>query len=293
VGWRFGAVSLGIYKKAYDLFILPSCQLLAPILAVVVTTLSRKNKDLNEYKRYFLTGLGIVAFLGMAMSASLTLTGKDLVRCLLGSQWGESGKIFTFFAPGIGLMLVYQTTSWIHLSMGTTARWLRWTVVELAVTGMLFLVGMKWGPAGVAGAWTTSYCVLIVPGFLYALKPLNFSITLILSSTWRYAVAALVAAFACARVLKYMPMPPHLAINGLGGAIVRIVAYNALFGLLYLLLIVVLFGSMEPLRQFGRLMPDLLPQISFLRRGKKSKVQHFSAKNGEPAIAEIGLDNTP
>lgn len=177
--------------------------------------------------------------------------------------------------------------------MGTTARWLRWTVIELAVTGMLFLVGMKWGPVGVAGAWTTSYCVLIVPGFLYALKPLNFSITLILSSTWRYAVAALVAAFACARVLKYMPMPPHLAINGLGGAIVRIVAYNALFGLLYLLLIVALFGSMEPLRQFGRLMPDLLPKISFLRRGKKNKVQHFSPKNGEPEIAEIGLDNTP
>jgi PST family polysaccharide transporter len=293
VGWRFGAVALGFYKKAFDLFILPSCQLLAPILAVVVTTLSRKNKDMAEYKRYFLMGLGIVAFLGMAISASLTLTGKDMVRCLLGGQWGESGRVFTYFAPGIGLMLVYQTTAWIHLSMGTTARWLRWTVVELGLTGMLFLVGLRWGLVGVAGAWTTSYCVLMIPGFLYALRPLNLPITSILSTIWRYAAAAAVAGVACARALKDMPLPSHLAINGLGRAIIRIAAYNALFGLLYLLFIIALFGSADPLRQFARLLPDLLPQIRSWRRGKKRNVELLGPKSGEAVITEVGLENAP
>lgn len=294
VGWRFGAVALGFYKKAYDLFVLPSCQLLAPILAVVVTTLSRKNKDLKEYKRYFLTGLGIVAFLGMAASASLTLTGKDIVRCLLGAQWGEAGRIFVYFAPGIGLMLIYQTTAWIHLSMGTTARWLRWTVIELALTGTLFMVGLRWGPVGVAGAWTTSYLVLMIPGFLYALKPLDLPITAVLSTVWRYAFAAIVAAITCARALRDMPMPPQLATNGLGQAITRIVLYNLLFGVLYLLIIVALYRSMEPLRQFAKLVPDLVPQASSWGSGARGKVErNASATCGEPAISEIRLENTP
>jgi len=272
VGWRLGAVALGFYKKAYDLFVLPSGQLLAPILAVVVTTLSRKNNDLKEYRRYLLRGLSIVAFSGMAIGASLTLTGKDVVRCLLGPQWGESGRIFLYFAPGIGLLLIYQTTAWIHLSMGTTMRWLRWTVIELAVTVSLFLVGLRWGPAGVAGAWTISYCVLMIPGFLYALRPLNLSIAIILQTVWRYALAAVAAAAICFLVLRKMPMPPQVAIGGLGQAILRILVNNMLFGLLYLVLLVVLFGSMEPLQQLVRLLPDLLPGFSSWRLGAKSKV---------------------
>ena len=103
VGWRFGAPALGFYKKAFDLFVLPSCQLLSPVLAVVVNTLSRKNKDRDDYKRYFLKGLCIVAFVAMAAGADLTLVGRDLVRVLLGPGRGEAGRIFTYFAPGIGL----------------------------------------------------------------------------------------------------------------------------------------------------------------------------------------------
>lgn len=285
VGWRLGAVALGFYKKAFDLFVLPSSQLLAPILAVVVTTLSRKNNDLKEYRRYFLRGLSIVAFAGMAISASLTLIGRDVVRCLLGSQWGESGRIFLYFAPGIGLLLLYQTTAWIHLSMGTTMRWLRWTVIELSVTGVLFLGGLKWGPSGVAAAWTSSYCVLMIPGFLYALRPLNLSIMVILQTVWRYALAAIVAAAICYRVLRDMPMPSQLVNGGLGQAIAKILVNNVLFGLLYLVLLVVLFGSMEPLLQLLRLLPDLLPGFSSWRPGAKTQVGHIApSPTGDPAL---------
>jgi len=48
------------------------------------------------------------------------------------------GAGLLLFAPGIGLLLIYQTTARIHLSMGTNMRWLRWTVVELTLTGALF-----------------------------------------------------------------------------------------------------------------------------------------------------------
>jgi len=265
VGWRFGAPALGFYKKAFDLFVLPSCQLLSPVLAVVVNTLSRKNKDRDDYKRYFLKGLCIVAFVGMAAGADLTLVGRDLVRVLLGPKWGEAGRIFTYFAPGIGLMLIYQTSGWIHLSLGTTARWLRWTVFELSVTGGLFLLGLRWGPVGVAGAWTTSFCVLMVPAFWYAGKPIELPVAVVLKTVWRYIAAGLIACLACVGIMPWLPLSTT---PGVFGAIARIVTNSALFTLLYLGAVVVLFGGVEPLRQFVQLMPDLLPGMSSRRKSR-------------------------
>jgi O-antigen/teichoic acid export membrane protein len=259
VGWRFGASSLGFYKKAYDLFVLPSGQLLAPIVAVVVTTLSRLNKDRDSYKRHFLKGLSIIAFVGMAAGAELTLMGRDLVRVLLGPNWSESGRIFTYFAPGVGLMLVYQTQSWIHLSIGTVGRWLRWTVIELSVTGTLFLLALRWGPAAIAAAWTSSFCILMIPAFWYAGQPIELPLAAVIGAVWRYLVASIVAGLACAGIVYSITRRPLVASSGVVGAIGSIAAKSALFTLLYLAAVVVLHASLEPLREFVRIVSDLLP----------------------------------
>ena len=60
-------------------------------------------------------------------------------------------------------MLLYGTNGWIHLSIGRADRWFRWTIVELAVTAGLFLLGLRWGPAGVAVACVASYWILSIP----------------------------------------------------------------------------------------------------------------------------------
>jgi polysaccharide transporter, PST family len=263
VGWRFGAPALGFYKKAYDLFILPSGQLLSPIVAVVVTTLSRLNKDRENYKRYFLKGLGIVALVGMGTGANLTLIGPDLVRVLLGPKWGESGRIFTYFAPGVGLMLVYQTQSWIHLSIGTAVRWLHWTVIELTVTGILFLLALRWGPVGIAAAWTSSFCILTLPAFWYAGRPIGLPVASVVGAIWRYMVASVVAGIACAAIVRpILRLHPLSLASGFDGAVARIVTNSTVFVLFYLGMIVVLYGSREPLQEVVRLVPELLPGIS-------------------------------
>jgi len=145
VGWRFSAQALGFYKKAYDLFALSASQLVSPLTAVAVAALSRLNQNSVQYKRYLLSSLGVVAFVGMGLGVDLTLVGKDVIRLLLGPGWEESGRIFTYFGPGIGIMLLYGTHGWIHLSIGTADRWFRWGIVEFAFTFLLFLVALPLG----------------------------------------------------------------------------------------------------------------------------------------------------
>ena len=97
VGWRFSTLSLGFYKKAYDLFVLPSNQLVSNISEVIISAMSKWRSDQVQYRRYFLRGLSVLAFVGMGLGADLTLVGKDLIRLLLGPGWEVSGEIFTVF----------------------------------------------------------------------------------------------------------------------------------------------------------------------------------------------------
>lgn len=257
VGWQFGAESLGFYKKAYDLFALSLSQLVSPLSVVAVAALSRLKDDAAQYQRYFLRSLALLAFVGMGLGADLSLVGRDLIRVVLGSRWGEAGSIFVFFGPGIGVMLLYYTHGWIHLSIGTANRWLRWGVIEFVVTGLLFVAGLPWGAVGVAAAWTVSFWVLLVPSFWYAGKPVGFGVKPVLETIWRYIVASLAATAASVWVVGHFH--PFGAETGIVGALARMVTVSALFGALYLIAVVALHRSFEPFTQVVKLLPDMLP----------------------------------
>ncbi len=257
VGWRFGSDSLGLYKKAYDLFVLPANQLLMPVQEVALSTLSRLDRESSQYRSYFLNGLSILAFIGMAMGAILTLEGKDLIRLLLGARWDASARIFIFFGPGIGIMLVYHTIGLLHLSLGKADRWFRWVLVEFTVTGLLFLLGLRWGPAGVAAAWTVSFWVLFIPAFWYAGKPIRFGVAPMLATIWKYVLASLTATVATVAISHEMP---SLALApGIPGVLLRIVTISLIFLVFYLGAVIILYGGPGELYGFAKLALDVLP----------------------------------
>jgi PST family polysaccharide transporter len=263
VGWRFGPAPLGFYKKAYDLFVLPVNQLSAPLTSVAVSALSRLKGDPRQHERYFLGALSILAFVGMGLGAALTLVGKDLILMLLGPRWEESGRIFTFFGPGIGMMLLYFTHGWIHLSIGRADRWCSWGIVELAVTGLLFLLGLRWGPAGIAVAWVVSFWVLTIPALWFARRPIGLGIGPVVSAVWKYVVASALAGVACVAITPRLPLPGAMtSLAALG----RIAIVSALFGMLYVGAVILLHGGLAPLHQVVRLLQDMAPASMLSRR---------------------------
>ena len=104
-----------------------------------------------------------------------------------------AGRIFALFGPGIGVMLLYNTHGWIHLSIGCPERWFRWGLLEFVCTATLFLVTLPWGPSGIAFAWTASYFILMLPGLWYAGKPVGLGIGAMVAVIWKYFVASVVA----------------------------------------------------------------------------------------------------
>lgn len=260
VGWHFGSSALGFYKKAYDLFALSAGQLTSPLTNVAVSALSRFKPRSSQYREQLLSALSCMAFVGMGLSAILTLIGKDLIRLLLGPGWEPAGLIFTFFAPGIGFMLIYYTHGWIHLSIGRADRWFRWGLLEVAVTCLLFLLALPWGPIGIAVAWTTSFLILTIPALWYAGKPIDFGIAPVLATVWRYVIASLLAGCSTAGIIR--EFPSLLAASD--SAIAGIAKTCALFGTLYLGAVVLLHGGWAPLYRVAKLLREMISLHRYL-----------------------------
>lgn len=256
VGWRFSAEQLGFYKKAYDLFALSATQLVSSISVVVVSALSRVNRDMDQYKRYFFGAVTAMAFIGMGLGANLTLVGSDLIRVLLGAKWGPAGQIFTFFGPGVGVMILYYTHGWIHLSIGRPDRWFRWAIFEFFVTVALFLVALPYGPKGMAVAWTVSFWILTIPGIWYAGRPIGLKITPVLKIVWRYLAASLIASAATYLAIGHMPQ--LMAVGGVSGALLRVVVISALVDFLYIGAVVALHGGFAPVEQMVQLVREVV-----------------------------------
>jgi O-antigen/teichoic acid export membrane protein len=257
VGWRFGAPALGFYKKAYDLFVLPQTQLLAPIGAVAVSALSRVNRDRELFERYFLRAVSVLALVGMGIGADFALVGGDLIRFLFGPGWDEAGRIFALFGPGIGVMFLYNTQGWIHLSIGRPDRWLRWGLLEFMFTVPLLILGLRWGPSGVALAWTTSYFLLMFPGFWYAGKPIGLSVGPVFGVIWRFFVASVGAG--CGTLLVNRAIPLFATAYGTSGAFLRVACVSLVFVGFYLVGVIALHQGVKPLYETVSLMGDLLP----------------------------------
>jgi PST family polysaccharide transporter len=225
--------------------------------------MSKWKSDQVQYRRYFLRGLSVLAFVGMGLGAVLTLVGKDLIRLLLGPGWEVSGQIFTVFGPGVGIMLIYYTHGWIHLSIGRADRWFRWGVIEIAVTVLLFFLALRWGPTGIAAAWTASFWILILPAFWYAGKPIDFGIGPVLAAFWKFALASLLAGGACAWMIRAVA---PLAVAGSIALLLRIATVSVVFLVLYVAAVIALHGGLEPLHQIARLLPDMIPGGRFIFR---------------------------
>jgi len=243
IGWRFGPASLGLYRKAWDLFVMPA-NLSAPLTAVAVSTLSRLTGQEHHRSRHLLETLSTMAFVGMGLGAGLTLAGHDLIRVLLGPGWDEAGRLFTLLGPGIGVMLLYGTHGWMHLALGRPDRWVRWGLVELSVAGALFLLALPWGPAGIAVAWTVTFWILVLPALWYAGQD-RLGIGALVDAVWRYAVASAVAGALAVLIVPFVTWAPTP--SSVIASIVRIATTSVVFGALYLGAVVALHRGAAPL----------------------------------------------
>ena len=257
VGRFLGSQALGAYDRAFQLSAMLPSQLAVPLNSVAMPAFSRLARDPARFRHTFLTLLSILAFVCMPLSAIVTLTGRELIRLLLGPQWESAGQILPVFGLSTGLMLMYFTHGWLHLSLGTPDRWLRWAGMAFVVTIGLLMAGLPFGPLGVAAAYSASLYILTVPAIWYAGRPVELKVSAIVGGAWKFFVAALGAGLLGWFVTTVWG-PTATPFNHLS-PVVRIAASIILCVSSYLLFVVMLHRGVEPISQFICLVRDMIP----------------------------------
>jgi O-antigen/teichoic acid export membrane protein len=253
LGRWHGAWLLGQYDRAYHLSNLPASQLLSPLHSVALATLSRIKDDHERFCRYYLKAVSTLALVGALAALLLVTAARDLIQLLLGPSWGEAGRLLMALGPGVCAFMVYETYTWLHLSLATPERWLRWNIFSTVLTVGAFLWGVQYGAMGMAVAYSSVKFGLMVPGIWYASRPVSLSMARFIQAIWVPFAAALTVAAVWALTLHFGYWSfagPSATFLDLGRNVVVVAASAAL---LYVGVVLLFARSLKPLRDMREL----------------------------------------
>lgn len=162
IGKFWGAQNLGLFSKAGQLVALPSEQIDEPLATVAVPVLSRL-EDSERYRRAYLRMLEKVMLLTMPAITLLIVSADAVVQIILGSQWTAASQIVFFLGIAAMLQPVLNTMGWLFLSQGRSREMLQWSMINAPISIASILIGLRWGPVGVAASYSLTRVIIVNP----------------------------------------------------------------------------------------------------------------------------------
>jgi O-antigen/teichoic acid export membrane protein len=150
IGWYWGAGPLGLYSRAYNLLMLPVRQLSGPAGSVAVPAFSRIHDDPERFARYYLRAVNLIIWISAPVFGFLFVAAMPVIVLVLGSKWGEAAPVFQILVISALGQLLLDSTIWLFVSRGQSARLLKLLLFVSPVMVGSFAFGLRFGIKGVA-----------------------------------------------------------------------------------------------------------------------------------------------
>jgi O-antigen/teichoic acid export membrane protein len=220
LGRYWGAESLGIYGRAYQLISFPTANLSSAIGTVAIAALSRLQNDPILFKSYFLKGYALANSITIPATIFCAMFADDIIMIMLGPKWADAVAIFRLLTPAILIFGVINPLSWLLVSTGRQERSLAIALVIAPLVIAAYIVGLPYGPQGVALAYSSVLALWLVPHVVWSLHGTLISsseLCLALSRPVLSGIAA--AAFTFGTLFLMEPLRLSLLRLGVGGAV--------------------------------------------------------------------------
>jgi O-antigen/teichoic acid export membrane protein len=227
LGRVWGVDSLGIYGRAYSLISIPTDNLNVAAGEVAFSALSRLQDDPRRLKSYFLKGYSLVLAMTLPITMACALFADDLVLVVLGPKWTAAATIFRLLAPTSLTFAIVNPLGWLISSLGMAARGLKMALVIAPIMVAGFIIGLPYGPAGVAFAYSTVMVLWVVPAVAWAVHGTVLSTKEVLMTVSRplaSGIAAGTLAFGVGLASSQWQPLPRLVLE----TAVLLVAYTAI-----------------------------------------------------------------
>jgi PST family polysaccharide transporter len=176
IGRYWGAGPLGLYSRAYALLMFPINNLRGPINAVAFPAMSRLQNQPEAFRAYYLRVTSLLALVSMPLTAFLFVASRPVIELLLGRQWLGVAPIFSCLAFAAFVQPASGLAGSLLLSLGQGRRYLQCGVFNTVILCASFIIGLPWGPFGVALAYAIANYIVLYPWLNWAFRnsPVSF-----------------------------------------------------------------------------------------------------------------------
>jgi len=193
IGRFWGVDAIGIYGRAYQLINIPTSNLNSSVGEVAFSALSRVQDDPSRLKNYFLKGYSLVLALTLPMTFACAFFADDMVFVLLGPKWKAAAPLFRLLAPTILVFAIANPLSWLLTSIGLVGRNLRLSLFIAPSMIVGYVIGLPFGPNGVAFAYSAVLTLWLVPLIAWCVHGTAVSFRDVLQTVSRPLVSSMVA----------------------------------------------------------------------------------------------------
>ena len=163
IGRFYGAEQLGLYDRAYRLLLFPLMQIQTPLGRVMLPLLARLQSDPERYRTAFTECMSLLM---MAVQPGLMLVvvfADDVFLILLGPHWVPAAPIFRWLGVAGLLQAMLMTGAWLLLSQARGGHLFKLGLFIATTTVTSFLIGLPWGPLGVAKSYAITNYIIVAP----------------------------------------------------------------------------------------------------------------------------------
>ena len=233
LGRFWGADALGLYGRAYQLVKIPTDSINSAVGGVAFSALSRLQNDPDRCKNYFLKGYSLVLSMTLPITTFCSLFADDIILILLGPKWTGAALIFRLLTPTILIFGMINPFGGLLLATGYQERSLKIALVIAPLVILSYIIGLPFGPKGVALAYSIAMTLWLVPHIVWCIhgtKILMRDILQVISRPYFSAIVSAAVALGINHFFGKLLYPfPRLVLMG-----------SVLFGTYFLMLLFVM-----------------------------------------------------
>jgi teichuronic acid exporter len=206
VGRMLGTVALGAYTFGWTIANIPVEKVTAVLSRVTTGVFASAQHDAVAIRRYLLSlteGLSVITF---PIAAGLALVAHDFVLVVLGDKWEPAIVPMAILVAYSGFRSISVLFAQVLVATGRARRNMHFSIVAAVVLPILFVIGSRWGTAGVALGWIVGFPLVFVPlAMRYTLKAIGMTWRQYGGAMWPAVSAVLVMCVAVLGVRLALP----------------------------------------------------------------------------------------
>jgi len=206
IGGRwFDAHQLGIYTTALFLAQIFVSKFVPPLNEVAFSAYARMQHDEGAVARAFVRAVRVIMLVAMPFYLGLAATAGPLVLTMLDAKWAEVVPVVRLIALAMPFMTLQVLYSPACDARGRPDIGARNGAVGAALLAAAFLVGVRWGPVGLAASWVVAYPVYLFVSSRRALPVIGVAPRDLVGAITPSAVAAIGMALVVTAADRLLP----------------------------------------------------------------------------------------